>query len=107
MGAVATIRPVRVSLRIFGDDLEPEGVSALLGGRPSHAHQNGEMVDGDDTLKKFEAVETKVADKLMEEIKRRKIPAEQLEMLIRSGRVEKSTPVETVKIEKATLLPLE
>jgi hypothetical protein len=36
-----------VSLRIFGDELEPESVSALLGGNPTHSHRKDEVVDGD------------------------------------------------------------
>jgi hypothetical protein len=44
---VASIRAVNVSLRIFGDDLDPEGVSALLGGEPSWGHSRGDAIDGD------------------------------------------------------------
>ena len=36
-----------MSLRIFGDDLDPEGVSALLGGIPSRSHRKGDALDGD------------------------------------------------------------
>ena len=36
-----------MSLRIFGDDLEPEGVSALLGGVPTYSHLTGDSIDGD------------------------------------------------------------
>ena len=44
---MASIRANSVSLRIFGDDLDPEGVSALLGGSPSWAHSKGDALDGD------------------------------------------------------------
>lgn len=36
-----------MSLQIFGDELEPEGVSALLGGAPTHSHRKDELVEGD------------------------------------------------------------
>ena len=36
-----------MTLRIFGDDLDPEGVSALLGGLPSRSHRKGDTLDGD------------------------------------------------------------
>lgn len=36
-----------MSLRIFGDELDPEGVSALLGGVPTHSHRKDEVGDGD------------------------------------------------------------
>ena len=36
------IARVRVSLRVFGDALEPDEVSALLGRQPSRSHRKGE-----------------------------------------------------------------
>jgi hypothetical protein len=44
---MASLRTARVSLRIFGDDLDPDGVSALLGGVPTFAYRKGETPDGD------------------------------------------------------------
>jgi hypothetical protein len=44
---MASLRTARVSLRIFGDDLDPEGVSAILGGSPTFACRKGETPDGD------------------------------------------------------------
>ena len=32
---------------MFGDDLDPESVSALLGGVPTWAHRTGEALEGD------------------------------------------------------------
>jgi peptidyl-prolyl cis-trans isomerase B (cyclophilin B) len=67
----------------------------------------GEMVDGDATLTKLEGVETKIPDKILEEVKRRGIPQEQVELLIRRGSIEKSTPVTPVTIKTATLIGLD
>jgi hypothetical protein len=39
---VAAIARVRVSLRVFGDGLEPEEVSALLGREPTRSHRKGD-----------------------------------------------------------------
>lgn len=39
---MAAIARVRVSLRVFGDSLEPDEVSALLGCKPTRAHRKGE-----------------------------------------------------------------
>lgn len=39
---MAAIARVRVSLRVFGDALEPEEVSALLGHPPSRSHRKGD-----------------------------------------------------------------
>lgn len=44
---MASIKTPRVSLRIFGDDLDPDGVSALLGGVPTRSHRTGDALDGD------------------------------------------------------------
>ena len=44
---VAKLRLINASLRVFGDDLDPESVSALLGGSPSWAHRKGEALEGD------------------------------------------------------------
>lgn len=41
---VAAIARVRASLRVFGDTLEPEEVSALLGHAPTRAHRKGDKV---------------------------------------------------------------
>jgi hypothetical protein len=41
---VAAIARVRVSLRVFGDALEPEEVSALLGRDPTRCHRRGDPV---------------------------------------------------------------
>ncbi len=41
---MADIARVRVSLRVFGDSLEPEEVSALLGRQPSRSHRKGDKV---------------------------------------------------------------
>jgi hypothetical protein len=43
---VAAIARVRVSLRVFGDSLEPEEVSALLGRDPSRCHRKGDPLGG-------------------------------------------------------------
>lgn len=43
---MAAIARVRVCLRIFGDGLEPEEVSALLGHEPSRSHRKGDPVRG-------------------------------------------------------------
>ena len=40
--ALPAIARVRVSLRVFGDSLEPEEVSALLGRKPSRCHRKGD-----------------------------------------------------------------
>ena len=39
---MAAIARVRASLRVFGDVLEPEEVSALLGHQPSRCHRKGD-----------------------------------------------------------------
>lgn len=39
---MAAIARVRVSLRVFGDSLEPEEVSALLGRDPTRCHRKGD-----------------------------------------------------------------
>lgn len=39
---MAAIARVRVSLRVFGDSLEPEEVSALLGRQPTRSHRKGD-----------------------------------------------------------------
>jgi hypothetical protein len=44
---VAAIARVRVSLRVFGDGLEPDEVSALLGHEPTRSHRKGDPVRGD------------------------------------------------------------
>ena len=40
------IARVRVSLRVFGDSLEPEEVSALLGRDPTRCHRKGDPMGG-------------------------------------------------------------
>ncbi len=44
---MAAIARVRVCLRVFGDGLEPEEVSALLGHEPSRSHRKGDPMPGD------------------------------------------------------------
>jgi len=39
---LTAIARVRVSLRVFGDGLEPEEVSALLGFQPTRSHRKGD-----------------------------------------------------------------
>ena len=39
---MAAIARVRASLRVFGDSLEPEEVSALLGHQPTRCHRKGD-----------------------------------------------------------------
>ena len=39
---LGSIARVRVSLRVFGDGLEPEEVSALLGRKPTRSHRKGD-----------------------------------------------------------------
>ncbi|HEB91198.1 MAG TPA: DUF4279 domain-containing protein, partial [Deltaproteobacteria bacterium] len=41
---MAAIARVRVSLRVFGDRLEPEEVSALLGCEATSSHRKGDKV---------------------------------------------------------------
>lgn len=53
---MATIGRVRVSLRVFGDTLEPDEVSALLGRKPSRQHRKGDKIAGRPGAKR-EAVE--------------------------------------------------
>lgn len=43
---MATIGRVRASLRVFGDTLEPDEVSALLGRPPTRQHRKGDKVQG-------------------------------------------------------------
>ncbi len=43
---MAAIGRVRVSLRVFGDSLEPEEVSALLGRDPTRCHRKGDPMGG-------------------------------------------------------------
>ncbi len=43
---MAAIARVRVSLRVFGDGLEPEEVSALLGRDPTRCHRKGDPMGG-------------------------------------------------------------
>lgn len=43
---MAAIARVRVSLRVFGDTLEPDEVSALLGRPPSRCHRKGDEARG-------------------------------------------------------------
>lgn len=42
--AMANLESIRVSLRVFGETLEPEEVSALLGAQPSSAQRKGDEV---------------------------------------------------------------
>ena len=44
---MAAIARVRVSLRVFGDSLEPEEVSALLGRDPTRCHRKGDPMGGE------------------------------------------------------------
>lgn len=44
---MAAIARVRVSLRVFGDSLEPEEVSALLGREPTRFHRKGDKSSAD------------------------------------------------------------
>jgi hypothetical protein len=44
---VAALARVRVSLRVFGDGLEPEEVSALLGRDPTRCHRKGDPMGGE------------------------------------------------------------
>lgn len=41
---MAAIARVRASLRVFGDGLEPDEVSALLGHEPTRCHRKGDKV---------------------------------------------------------------
>lgn len=41
---MAAIARVRVSLRVFGDGLEPDEVSALLGRQPTRSHRKGDPI---------------------------------------------------------------
>lgn len=43
---MAAIGRIRASLRVFGDALEPEEVSALLGRPPSREHRKGDKIRG-------------------------------------------------------------
>ena len=43
---MAAIARVRASLRVFGDSLEPDEVSALLGRPPSRQHRKGDKLEG-------------------------------------------------------------
>ncbi len=43
---MAAIGRVRASLRVFGDSLEPEEVSALLGRPPTRQHRKGDKIEG-------------------------------------------------------------
>ena len=43
---MAAIARVRASLRVFGDGLEPDEVSALLGRPPSRQHRKGDKLEG-------------------------------------------------------------
>lgn len=43
---MAAIARVRASLRVFGDGLEPEEVSALLGRPPTRQHRKGDPANG-------------------------------------------------------------
>ena len=54
---MAAIGRVRVSLRVFGDGLEPEEVSALLGRPPTRQHRKGDKRNGDGTGGSADAVE--------------------------------------------------
>lgn len=44
---LATNSRVQVALRIFGENLEPDEVSALLGCRPTESHHRGDPLPGD------------------------------------------------------------
>ncbi len=71
----------------------------------------GETVEGDDTLKKMEAVPVQWnRPEVIEDLKRRGAVGARLEQalqqLARQGQIEKSQPTERVAIEKATLLTL-
>ena len=43
---MAAIGRVRASLRVFGEALDPDEVSALLGRPPSRQHRKGDKVEG-------------------------------------------------------------
>ena len=43
---MAAIGRVRASLRVFGDSVEPEEVSALLGRTPTREHRKGDKIPG-------------------------------------------------------------
>ena len=47
---MAAIARVRVSLRVFGDGLEPDEVSALLGREPTRSHRKGDRIRGSNRL---------------------------------------------------------
>ncbi len=66
----------------------------------------GEVQDGDETLRKMEAIETRIPAAMLARLEER-FNAEQIDGLVRSGRVEKSQPTERVAIESATLITLE
>ncbi len=81
-------------------DLDPRG--------PGTGYSTfGEMVEGEATLTALEAVETKIADAMAARIKAQRIPKEQVDSMVRAGRIEKSTPVAKITIETATLIGLE
>ena len=44
---MSAIARVRVSLRVFGDGLEPDEVSALLGRESTRSHRKGDPIRGD------------------------------------------------------------
>ena len=44
---MSSVRLINVSLRVFGDELDPESVSALLGGAPTWSHRKSEALEGD------------------------------------------------------------
>ena len=48
---LAGISRARASLRIFGDDLDPDEVSKALGASPTEAHRNGDEIVGKATTR--------------------------------------------------------
>jgi len=76
---MAAIARVRASLRVFGDSLEPEEVSALLGRPPSREHIKGDQVRG-----KSDAVEPTGAWILDSALSEKKEIEEHIEALLGS-----------------------
>lgn len=64
---MAAIGRVRASLRVFGDSLEPEEVSALLGRPPTRQARKGDAVEGRDGSEAVEPTGAWILDSALSE----------------------------------------
>jgi cyclophilin family peptidyl-prolyl cis-trans isomerase len=67
----------------------------------------GETVEGDEALTALESVVTEIPKAMRERIEAQGIPQEQIDMLVRAGRIEKSSPVERTEIKTVRIVAID